>query len=34
MSANWLDVAPEVVADDEGLMFWLDVAREDAGGIA
>lgn len=34
MSANWLDVAAEVVADDEGLMFWLDVAREDAAGVA
>jgi hypothetical protein len=33
MSANGLVVAAEVVADVDGLMFWLDVAREDAGGI-
>ncbi|GAA4488725.1 hypothetical protein GCM10023171_28700 [Microbacterium panaciterrae] len=32
MSANWLDVAAEAVADDERLIFWLDVAREDAAG--
>lgn len=30
MSENWLDVAPEVVADDVALMGWIDVAREDA----
>jgi len=28
MSAGWLDVAPSATADDDTLMFWLDVARE------
>ncbi|MGB4136767.1 MAG: TfoX/Sxy family protein [Microbacterium sp.] len=30
MSANWLDVDAAAIADDTALMFWLDVAREDA----
>ena len=30
MSDNWLDVAPEAVADDAALMEWIDIAREDA----
>ncbi|MDR2997399.1 MAG: TfoX/Sxy family protein [Microbacterium sp.] len=29
MSTNWLDVAPEVLADDAELVVWLDIARED-----
>lgn len=29
MSANWLDVAPEALADDAALVEWLDIARED-----
>jgi len=33
MSENWLDVAPEAVADDAALMGWIDVAREDAEGV-
>ncbi|MGN8027683.1 TfoX/Sxy family protein [Microbacterium sp. 22242] len=33
MSANWLDVASDAIADDAALMFWLDVAREDAAGV-
>lgn len=32
MSENWLDVAPEAVADDAALMGWIDIAREDAEG--
>ncbi|MFS0894020.1 TfoX/Sxy family protein [Microbacterium sp. 179-I 3D3 NHS] len=28
MGSGWLDVAPEAIADDDGLMFWLDAARE------
>ncbi|ALX67144.1 hypothetical protein AB663_002862 [Microbacterium sp. XT11] len=32
MSARWLDVAPAVIADDQALMFWLDVAREHDDG--
>ena len=32
MSATWLDVAPEEIADDGSLMFWLDAAVEDAAG--
>lgn len=31
MGSGWLDVSPEVIEDDTGLMFWLDVARESAG---
>lgn len=31
MSENWLDVSPEVIADDAALMQWIDLAREDAG---
>ncbi|MFS0854333.1 TfoX/Sxy family protein [Microbacterium sp. 179-I 3D4 NHS] len=27
MSARWLDVAAEIIADDEQLMFWLDAGR-------
>lgn len=30
MSANWLDVAAEVIRDDTALMGWIDIAREDA----
>jgi TfoX/Sxy family transcriptional regulator of competence genes len=30
MSARWIDVAPEVIRDDGGLLAWLDLAR--AGG--
>ncbi|PCE14159.1 hypothetical protein AUC47_05855 [Microbacterium sp. SZ1] len=30
MGTGWLDVAPEATADDEALVFWLDIAREDA----
>ena len=26
MGPGWITVAPEVVADDEGLDFWVDVA--------
>ncbi|MFE6733262.1 TfoX/Sxy family protein [Microbacterium sp. NPDC057650] len=29
MSTNWLDVAPEALADDAALVVWLDIARED-----
>lgn len=31
MSNGWLDVAPDVIADDDELMFWLDAARENLG---
>jgi len=31
MSENWLDVSPEVIAEDRALMEWIDLAREDAG---
>ncbi|WP_417504165.1 TfoX/Sxy family protein [Microbacterium sp.] len=31
MGSGWLDVSPEVIEDDGGLMFWLDVARESSG---
>lgn len=34
MGAGWLDVSAEVLADDDDLMFWLDVAREDAEASA
>ena len=30
MKSGWLDVAAEVLDDDGELMFWLDVAREEA----
>jgi TfoX/Sxy family transcriptional regulator of competence genes len=30
MGTGWLDVASEVLASDDELAFWLDVAREDA----
>lgn len=30
MGTGWLDVSPEAIADDELLMAWLDVAREDS----
>ncbi|WP_091234498.1 TfoX/Sxy family protein [Microbacterium sp. 3J1] len=30
MGTGWLDVSPAAVADDDDLVFWLDVAREDA----
>ncbi|MFJ4225792.1 TfoX/Sxy family protein [Microbacterium sp. NPDC089695] len=33
MGTGWLDVSSTVIADDEALAFWLDVAREDAAGI-
>ncbi|MVQ43189.1 hypothetical protein GON06_13630 [Microbacterium sp. MAH-37] len=29
MSANWLDVSPEALADDADLVAWLDIAREE-----
>lgn len=29
MSPRWLDVAPSVLTDDDELLFWIDVARED-----
>ncbi|MFE6994441.1 TfoX/Sxy family protein [Microbacterium sp. NPDC057659] len=29
MSANWLDVASEALADDAELVAWLDIAREE-----
>lgn len=32
MGTGWLDVSPRALADDDALMFWLDIAREDAGG--
>ena len=28
MGLGWLDVAAEVVAEDEELLFWIDLARE------
>lgn len=28
MGPGWLTVAPEAVADDERLTFWVDVARD------
>jgi hypothetical protein len=30
MGTGWLDVSPRVLAADDELAFWLDVAREDA----
>lgn len=30
MGTGWLDVSSTVLAHDEDLIFWLDVAREDA----
>lgn len=30
MGTGWLDVSPEALSDDDDLVFWLDVAREDA----
>jgi len=30
MGTGWLDVSPEAIADDELLMAWLDIAREDS----
>ena len=37
MGPGWITVAPEVVADDERLVFWVDVAmsynRAITGGI-
>lgn len=32
MGTGWLDVAPTVLESDDDLVFWLDVAREDAAG--
>ncbi|MGM7696493.1 TfoX/Sxy family protein [Microbacterium sp. A84] len=32
MKSGWLDVASDALADDDELMFWLDVAREDNSG--
>lgn len=32
MGAGWLDVSPGVLESDDELMFWLDVAREEAAG--
>ena len=38
MGPGWITVAPEVVADDEGLDFWVDVAtsphRALPGGVS
>lgn len=34
MSPSWLDVAAEVIDDDESLMFWVDAARESLAGSA
>lgn len=31
MGTGWLDVSPTELVDDGQLMFWLDVALEDAG---
>lgn len=28
MGNSWLDVSPEVLSDDDTLMFWIDAARE------
>ena len=28
MGAGWITVAPEAIADDERLAFWVDVARD------
>ncbi|MGI5131237.1 TfoX/Sxy family protein [Pseudonocardia sp. CA-107938] len=28
MAAGWLQVAPELIATDDQLRFWIDVARE------
>lgn len=30
MSARWIDVAPWAIADDDGLLFWIDAARAGA----
>lgn len=30
MSARWIDVAPSAIADDDGLLFWIDAARAGA----
>lgn len=30
MGNSWLDVSPSALSDDDALMFWLDIAREDA----
>lgn len=30
MGTGWLDVSHEAIADDELLMTWLDIAREDS----
>lgn len=30
MGTGWLDVSPSALSGDDALMFWLDVAREDA----
>lgn len=30
MGAGWLDVSPSVLAGDDDLAAWLDIAREDA----
>lgn len=32
MGLGWLDVDASALRDDDDLVFWLDVAREDAGG--
>lgn len=34
MGTGWLDVSPEVLEDDDALMFWLDAAREAASPFA
>ena len=30
MGTGWLDVSRGVITDDDALMFWLDVARDEA----
>ena len=34
MGPSWLDVAAELIATDDRLRFWLDVAMEFNGRIA
>jgi len=34
MGPGWITVAPEVVADDEGLDFWVDVAMSHHRALA
>ncbi|MCK2037135.1 TfoX/Sxy family protein [Microbacterium sp. SSW1-49] len=32
MATGWLDVIADAITDDGELMYWLDVARENAEG--